>query len=182
MSTPASVRVRCPHCQKAVSIPAALRGETVTCPNTACGKSIPLRGSATPTESVVPALSPQAALAPAPGREAGDKASAKRSSLPLLLIGGVGGVGCLFLVGVVVAGAVAFLVLSKPHAKTQSATATTEAVAPIAAPPGEFAHPNPKPAAPDNLHSAIGSSPFPDNYLDAGSNADCEPVNTFLAL
>lgn len=31
-------------------------------------------------------------------------------------------------------------------------------------------------------HSAIASSLFPDNYLDAESNADCEPVNTFLAL
>ena len=40
MSTQAAVRVRCPHCNKLLSVSAALRGRRITCPNPACGKQV----------------------------------------------------------------------------------------------------------------------------------------------
>jgi hypothetical protein len=55
MSSPSSLRLRCPKCQKLMAVPTSFRGKTVTCPHAACRTAFPLEAPAAPAAASVPA-------------------------------------------------------------------------------------------------------------------------------
>lgn len=69
MSTEKPARVRCSYCNKVLSVPAALRGKKVSCPNPACKKSVTVPVLAAPTPGAVSAPRPEESVRPMPFAE-----------------------------------------------------------------------------------------------------------------
>jgi hypothetical protein len=160
-----------------LSVPAALCGKPIACPHPGCGKPLTVRPPAAPPQSLTPERPPLVAAQPAPRAKAAAAPHAGSGWRPWLIVAGVGGVGCLFLVIVLVVGAVAFLGFSTSK-ETPTPVATTSDPVAADAPAPEPAVPNPavpNPAAP-------GDRARPNPRPDAEQPPVIEPVRADLEL
>jgi hypothetical protein len=64
MSSPSSLRVRCPQCHTLLAVPASLSGKTVACPHPGCKKAFTVPPPSVPAQPTAP-VAPVAPVAPA---------------------------------------------------------------------------------------------------------------------
>src|SRR4051794_37877987 len=100
MSGQDRVRIRCPHCQKTLSVPATLHGKTISCPNPDCKKPFAVHGATVPSQRPSPPADKGMQTQP---RERPTMPHAPPARRPWLVIGGVGcGAFVVFLSSVVI--------------------------------------------------------------------------------
>lgn len=155
MSTEKSVRVRCRHCKKVLSFPAALCGNTITCPNPACKMPVTLPEAA--------AAVPQPVKAEPHASRSATETDAKHltDGRRWLIVTGVAGgafvlAGCVLLMCVLVGAA-----LVGRQSRPEQAL---------------------KPGAPDVFDNLPNQAPKPDGGVDPAGADGKLPVPGYLEL